>query len=50
MDIIKFSKFNENVRLSVLDIVIDSNGKVYNGRFGDLIKGNVVFKKVKGSN
>jgi hypothetical protein len=50
MDIIKFSKFNENVRLSVLDIVIDSNGKVYNGRFGDLIKGNVVFKKVKGVN
>lgn len=50
MNIIKFSKFNENVQLPVLDIVIDSNGLVYNGKFTELVKGNVVIKKINNKN
>lgn len=50
MNIIKFSKFNENVQLPVLDVVIDSDGNIYNGHFNNLIKGNVVIKKVNNRN
>jgi hypothetical protein len=47
MEIVKFNSFiNENVQLTVVDIVIDNNGNVYNGVFNPLIKGNVVTKKI----
>ena len=41
MEILKFETFrlNETVMLSVLDIVIDDSGNVYNGNFNELIKG-----------
>jgi hypothetical protein len=48
MDIIKFNNFiNEAIQISVLDIVIDSDGNVYNGVFNPLVKGDVVTKQIE---
>jgi hypothetical protein len=48
MNILNYSLFNENVKLRVLDFVIDSKGNVYNGLFNTLVKGNVDYQKSKG--
>jgi hypothetical protein len=47
MDIIKFSDFiNEDVKIPVLDVLIDDNGNLYNGEEGyPLRKGNIVQNK-----
>lgn len=48
MDIKKFGDFiNEDVKIPVVDVLIDENGKVYNGEFEKLPlrKGNIVQKK-----
>ena len=51
MDILKFKNFiSESVQIPVVDIVIDSNGNVYNGVLNPLIKGNVDIKKVNSVN
>ena len=48
MDIVKFGDFiNEDIKLPVVDIVIDRDGNVYNGVLNPLVKGNVVIKPVK---
>ena len=48
MEIVKFNSFiNESIQIRVLDIVIDSNGNVYNGVFYPLIKGNVDMRPIK---
>jgi hypothetical protein len=47
MDIIKFNDFiNEDVKIPVLDVLIDDNGNLYNGEEGyPLRKGNIVQNK-----
>jgi hypothetical protein len=47
MDIKKFGDFiNEDVKILVLDVLIDDNGNLYNGNFGfPLRKGNIVQAK-----
>ena len=47
MDIIKFSDFiNEDVKIPVLDVLIDDSGNLYNGEEGyPLRKGNIVQNK-----
>lgn len=48
----KFNQFlNEDVRIPVLDAVIDELGNLYNGLLGNpLMKGNIVQKKIDGRN
>ena len=47
MDIIKFNDFiNEDVKIPVLDVLIDDYGNLYNGEEGyPLRKGNIVQNK-----
>jgi len=43
MEIKKFSEYSlvESMQILVLDSVIDDDGNVFNGKFGELIKGNI---------
>ena len=53
MDIKKFDDFiNEVVKIPVLDVLIDDNGNLYNGKIENypLRKGNIVQKKINGRN
>jgi hypothetical protein len=53
MDIKKFGDFiNEDVKIPVLDVLIDDNGGLYNGKIQGfpLRKGNIVQKKINGRN
>ena len=49
MDIKKFGDFiNEDVKIPVLDVLIDDNGNLYNGKIQNfpLRKGNIIQKKI----
>jgi len=53
MDIKKFGDFiNEDVKIPVLDVLIDDNGNLYNGKIQGfpLRKGNIVQRKINGRN
>ena len=53
MDIKKFGDFiNEDVKLPVLDVLIDDNGNLYNGKIQGfpLRKGNIIQRKINGRN
>ena len=53
MKVLNFDNFiNEDVKISVLDAVIDEEGNVYNGAFDGIpvMKGTIKLKKISGKN